>query len=135
MRWIHRTTPLVLLAVVGCASTQGRSSGSQDLIERQEIVTANVATAYEAIQQLRPMMLNVRGRSVVARESDASGDLSSRGPVVYLDGVRHGDIDSLRGIAANDIHEIRFIDGSTATMRWGTGHGGGVIHVRTQSGG
>jgi hypothetical protein len=50
---------------------------------------------------------------------------------VYLNNVRHGGVMSLRDILVTDIQEIRFISASDATTRWGTGHGSGVIMVRT----
>jgi hypothetical protein len=52
-------------------------------------------------------------------------------PTVYLNNVRHGGVASLRDILVTDIQEIRFINAADATTRWGTGHGSGVIMVRT----
>jgi hypothetical protein len=86
--------------------------------------SVQASDAYELLQRLRPQFLRSRG-SVSMRNS------SSSYPIVYLNDVRHGNVNSLRDILAVDIEEIRYISGADATTRWGTGHGSGVILVRT----
>lgn len=115
---------LCLLILSACASSGSPSRGSPDVVTRAEIETVNSADAYELLQRLRPQFLRSRG-SVSMRNS------SSSYPIVYLNNVRHGDVMSLRNILVTDINEIRFIGGADATTRWGTGHGSGVILVRT----
>jgi outer membrane cobalamin receptor len=46
-----------------------------------------------------------------------------------MDNVRAGDVNMLPTIPVDDIGEIRFITGSDATTRWGTGVTGGVIEI------
>jgi outer membrane cobalamin receptor len=50
-------------------------------------------------------------------------------PVVYVDNVRFGDLETLQSIPITGIAEIRYMSGPDATTRWGTGVLGGVIEV------
>lgn len=124
----HALALALLMATLGCtkaASTNaGPPSRSRDLITRQQIEALNVVDAYEIVQRLRSDML--RGRGAQSRGRDL--------PVVYVDGVRRGMPDVLRQIRSGEVQEIRFINGTDATTRWGTDHVGGVIDVKTRSG-
>jgi len=51
---------------------------------------------------------------------------------VYVDNVRMGELSALGTIPVEIVQEIRFITGTEATTRWGTGVAGGVIHVITK---
>jgi hypothetical protein len=114
---------LLLLTLVACGTTGGSPRGSSDVLTRAEIEDSRAANALELLQQLRPQFLRPRGA------------LSARNPVpaypiVYLNNVRHGDLETLRNILLQEIDEIHFISAADATTRWGTGHLGGVILVR-----
>ena len=131
-----RSALLVVTALAvglgGCsAATAGGSDGSRDLITREEIERTGAQTAYEVVRQLRPEFLIVRGsmglNSTRPRERGAE-------PVVYVDGVRFGNLDSLHSIRMGDLLEIRRLSGADATTRFGTGHAGGAILVRTRHG-
>jgi hypothetical protein len=50
-------------------------------------------------------------------------------PLVYVNGVRYGEPQTLRNLRVQEVEEIRFISATDATTRWGTGHTGGVIEV------
>jgi hypothetical protein len=50
-------------------------------------------------------------------------------PVVYLNGTRYGSVETLRSIHSTSIREIRFLNSSDATTRYGIGHLGGAILV------
>lgn len=113
-----------VLGVVGCAaaSSQGEAGGrrSTNVITAEEIASVSASSAYEVVQRLRSQWLLVRG------------GLGSEGIVVYVDGVRRGDANSLRDIPVEQVRELRWIDGKDATTRYGTGHGSGVIEVYTK---
>lgn len=115
---------LCLLVVSACASTGSSGLGSPDVVTRAEMDAVNAADAYALLQRLRPQFLRSRGSVSMRNSSDSYA-------IVYLNDVRHGGIMSLRDILVTDIQEIRFISGADATTRWGTGHGSGVILVRT----
>lgn len=118
---------VLLAALAGCAAGGGgaRSLQSRNVITAAEVEAINVSTAYEAIQQLRPHFLQSRGQASIQ-------DPTAGTPVVYVNGVRYGSPDALNGIRAMDVAEIRFLSASDATTRYGTGHVGGVIEVRTR---
>jgi hypothetical protein len=125
---------LGLLVLTACSSggstgtaTPAAQRSSRNLITRAEIESSNVQDAYEVVQRLRPEYL---------REQRGNPSISS-GPqyaAVYVDGVRRGGPEALRGLRPVEVEEIRFISASDATTRWGTGHGGGVIEVKIRSG-
>ena len=53
------------------------------------------------------------------------------GPVPYVDGVKQQELDDLRNIRADEIVEIRFVEGTDASGRYGAGHEAGAILVKT----
>ena len=51
-------------------------------------------------------------------------------PVVYLDGMKLGDPDVLKGIRTGEVEEVRYMTPSQAAMEFGFGHDGGAILVK-----
>lgn len=118
---------LLLLAVGGCASASGGSSGgSREVLTGEEIYSSSATTAYDAVRLLRPSFLRGRG----ARSMNAGG---GSGPVLYVDGVYRGDPREMEQIPAANVLEIRYLDSTDATMRFGTGHTDGAILVTTRT--
>jgi len=119
----------VCLAVIGltllaaaCASGGGPGesgpSRNRNLITSEELTqTGELATAFDAIRRLRPNWLGGRGTSSAK---------------VFIDGVEMGDTGVLRDYRVDAIRECRFIPPTDATLRFGTGYGGGVIEVFTK---
>ena len=117
----------VLLAMVlavctsACASGGGSGSSTRSsstlLVEEDLAGVANLS-AYEAVQRLRPLWLQVRSVGV--------------GPVIFVNGTQVGSAETLRNYRAGDLSEIRYRRGSDATTRYGTGFGGGTIELRTK---
>jgi hypothetical protein len=126
-RWI-RPTLIILACGAACAQGPhtGRSRPFPDDIVRADLEAADVATAYEAVQRLRPRWLRNQG--------PASFQTPDLYPRVYVDGMPRGQLDELHRIPADDVETISFISAPDATMRWGTGHTGGVILVMTRRG-
>lgn len=117
---------LTLGALNACATSErSGSGGSGNVLESEAIEGVSATDAYQAIQNLRPRWLRSRGQ--ISIQSQDAGM-----PVVYVDGMSYGDVGSLRQISTNTIEEIEFISASDATTRFGTGHAGGVIMVRTK---
>jgi hypothetical protein len=50
-------------------------------------------------------------------------------PVVYVQGVRYGELRDLQRMNLDEVREVEFIDAASATTRFGTGHSGGAIMV------
>jgi hypothetical protein len=64
-------------------------------------------------------------------ESGASGGgISQAGPVLYVDEIKQDRLDDLRSVRAADILEVRYMTGTEASGRYGSGHANGAILVK-----
>jgi hypothetical protein len=118
---------LVCVLVAGaCGSATTQARGARDVLTAEEISRASGMTAYDVVQQLRPQFLRLRA----ARSTQGAGQSE---PVVYVDNIRTGGLDALRGVRAESVEEIRYISASDATTRFGTGHLAGAILVRLRT--
>jgi hypothetical protein len=111
-----------------CASggSGGGGSGGRNLITFEEIQRVdNVRDAYELVRLLRPLWLQPRGTTAL---TDPSASL----PIVYVDEIQTGRPEVLRQIISTTVQQMQFIDRSDAEMRYGAGHPGGIIMVRTR---
>jgi hypothetical protein len=119
-----------LLAVLflACASSKETTTErrSNYLITAEEIAASSARNAFDAVQLLRPNWLRMRG----AAGSTLRGETIA--PVVYSDNVRLGGMENLSGIAAADIATIEYLSARDATTRFGTGHAGGAILVKSK---
>lgn len=98
--------------------------GSANLIVEAEITGGGARNALEVIQLLRPSMLRAR--------NGATAEQAGMEIVMYLDGVRAGGRDALTAVPADRVKEIRFLNASDATTRFGTGHPLGAVLVTTK---
>ncbi len=122
-------TWLALGAGLGCAlgaRTEERapSASLDDPLAQEEIAATQQGSLLEIIQRLRPAWLRTRGQPFLGRQEI----------VVYLDGFRIGGADALRTISSQDVFEVRYLDASEATVRYGTGHPAGAIEVKSKRG-
>lgn len=112
-------TLLSFFALAACGSAHAGPGGarpSRDLITREEIAASPVATAYEAVERLRPEFLrSIRGGGP---------------PNVYVNDSSSGGIDILRSIRADNVDEIRYLDAVAANLRFGLNNTSGVILVQ-----
>ncbi len=119
--------PLALaLALGACAAGAGPGQPgtprpNPNVITAEEIANAHVQNALDAVRQLRPRFLMTQGGTTRAHEVQ-----------VIVDEVPRGSASALGSINANDVAEIRYLDASEATMRYGTGYSGGLILVTTR---
>lgn len=95
-----------------------------DLIMAEELAPYATMMLADAIRQLRPRWMNVRG----APSIEFGGD--RRVPVVVDGGAPQdwGILDSLR---PDQVQSVRYHNAADATMRWGTGYPNGLIEVST----
>ncbi len=131
LRWSPAAL-LVAMLTVACAS--GGSSGaistpprgSLNLITEAEIESAgaDLVTAFDVVQRLRPTMMRPRNLTAGAR-----GGGSEFGVIVFIGETRAGEVDQLRQVMRGTVKEIRYISATDATTRWGTGLTHGVIQV------
>jgi len=122
-----------VLLLYGCGSTGGGSSSSatesRDVLTDQEIATTQATNAYDAIVIKRPWFLQSHGpRSL----NQANAGETNEYPIVYLDKMYYGDLESLRQIPVQEISLIRYLDSNDATMQFGAGHTGGIILIITK---
>ena len=126
MQW-----PLVVsfvLAVSGCAtgtsSTTREPAGRRDLITEAEIQRASASNAYDLVSGLRPHWLTTRGPDSIMRPSTEIQ--------VVVDGIKFGPVRDLRSLSPMGMVLLQFVDGPTASGRWGLGFGNGAIVITTQ---
>ena len=122
---------VLFVLVGGCTSvregTTGRVQG--DVLTAAEIATTDAQNAYDAISLKRPFFLKSRGpRSLLPSPVGQTTEY----PIVYLDGMYYGELESLRYIAVAHIQEIQYLDFNAATLRFGTGRTGGIVLVITK---
>lgn len=123
---------VALSAASGCASSGTPSPTAQseatmarrsaNVITAAELSQSGASNLYLAVQNLRPHWL--RGRPRGSLQGGAREEA-----VVYLDHNRYGNLNSLTQLSTGGVVEIRYLDASDATNRYGTGHGGGAILV------
>jgi hypothetical protein len=130
-----RQSLALLLSILLAAACASGYQGGQPLAGRDVITAAQIeaegnlqsATAYEVVQRFHAEWL-------LGSPATSPTDPPRLFPVVYVDDIRLGEADTLRNVPGGDIAEIRFLDRRDADFRYGTGHRGGVIAVRTKSG-
>ncbi len=128
------TTSLLLVGifvgVTACGSTGGppqspQSRSSYTNITRSQILSAVYGDAHGVVRLLRPRWLR-------ARLQATPGNPNPVYPVVYVDHLPYGTVDSLYGISTNMIERIEYLNALDATTFYGTGHMGGIIRVVTR---
>lgn len=124
MRWTAVIITLSLAA--GCSGrVPPAERRDRNLITTAEIAGSELRDAYEIVQALRPEFLRTRGSASIRAPDPIE-------PVVYIDGVRSGNPETLRRVSRDALREIQYIDSREATTRFGTGHRGGAILVVTR---
>jgi hypothetical protein len=132
MRHLIQASLVTALLLVPAACGGSRSSAAEsttpttrrDIIAREELDRGQWANAYEAVRNLRPQWLRVRGRDTINSEP---GTVQ-----VVLDDVRLGGTDALRTLPLTGVVYFQWMDGISASQRWGTGFGNGAILISTR---
>lgn len=91
------------------------------VLTQDEIGTTPVATIYDAVNRFRPRFL----------QPHATGSTRQAYAIVYVDGVRRGNFDVLRSLPAGSLIEVRYLNPTDATTRYGLDVPGGVLDVIT----
>ncbi len=115
----------LLLALAACGGGgygSGSSALTPDVIGPDEISASSATNAFDLVRQVRPNWMRGRGTPNL-RGSQAPL------PVVYLEDRRQGALEILRTFPTGGVAELRYINATTATTRFGNGHAGGVIQV------
>ncbi len=107
------------------SSAPGAVSTDRSFLTREEVRDPRFNSAWDAVQALRGNWLHDRGTASFRLQTEI---------LVYVDGVRQGNVSFLRNIPSTDVESIRFFSGMDATTRWGLDHGKGVIYVTSTAG-
>lgn len=118
-----------IIAVAACthANTAVAPGGNPMVVTEDQIDKLRVTNAYEIVRQTHGNFLASRGR-------ESNDPAVPAIPVhVFVDNTYFSsDVNSLRGISAQDVMEIRFYQSYEAQYKFGSGHMGGVIQVITK---
>ncbi len=123
--------PVALSALLlsGCAAAHTAAPTARrdpNLITADEIASKPAQTLYDVVRALRPAWL-MRDRPTALMPQN-EGQL-----IVYVDGTRFGNLESLRQFVPNAVQSIRYYSPSDAEARFGPGHLHGAIEVITAS--
>lgn len=104
------------------------------VITRADIAKTNWRTAWEIIQNATHLQLvaMVGGSEVTVLHRGRSSTRSNV-PLLFIDGVRAGNLVVLRQIPASSINEIRVLSGLEASISYVGGTAAGVIEITTIS--
>lgn len=119
---------LLALAASACA-TSGGSTGEprqdRNLLTAEDLQPMATFTAWEAVQRMRPMWLRPGG----VRNSANPGGHHAH---VFVDEAPYGPLEALRSFRVSDIRQMRFVNATDATTRYGGQYQGGVIIVTSR---
>lgn len=122
-----RSLPLAALFLFGCAAAgavraPGAPTPGSRFVSGEELMATREVDLFEALQVSRPAFLQAR-------------DARRQAPALYVDGIALAEFDALHTIALTDVLDVTFLSGPDATTRYGTGHVGGALLIRTKRGG
>jgi hypothetical protein len=114
----------VLVSCGGQRSSSGTSPRSDaNLITAEELGRTVSITLYDAVRRLRPTWMT-RGQPTAVHPE--YGEV-----VVYVDGTRFGNLESLRQLTPHGIASVRYHSPGSAAGKFGPGHLLGAIEVIT----
>lgn len=151
-----------MLAAVAAGAQQVSAPANRDrrLITTEEIERAQVNTAYQVVEKLRPEFLRrmtrqqtlgagSMSRGSTSRSTGQSADgegQQSASPdaayspasapttaAVFVDGTQMGGTEELQQLQANMVEEIRYLSGTDAQTKYGPRFASGVIEVKLKN--
>ncbi len=105
-----------------------------NVLTSEEIQRANVGSAYDAVQTLRPRWLQ-GPRELNRMPANADATARPAGISVYVNDVSMGDVDYLKEIPAGTVLELRWLSSFEAASRFGPTEGQSAIVVTLKRGG
>jgi hypothetical protein len=102
-----------------------RARRDANVILQDEIDGVSAQTLYDVIRALRPAWLVERAPSMLV-------DRVPETPIVYMDGIRLGDVETLHQLVPSTIMSARHYSAIEAQARFGTGHPAGVIELMSR---
>lgn len=124
-----RHVTLLLLCTSACVTgTYGSRAAdvtrASNCINAMQIDSTRASTAFDAIMRLRPEFIRRRTYSM----STPGGAT----PIVYMDGLRIGDVSWLRNVNAATVARIEYASASDAAMRTGQPVPGGALFITSR---
>jgi hypothetical protein len=98
---------------------------SSNLLTAADLVDAPDASAYAAVERLRPFFLQSRGRTSILLPN-------GMGPAVWVDGTLMGGVEVLQSLRPDDIASIRRVEAWDAATTYGPDFPDGVLIVTTR---
>lgn len=134
---------LASLALVACKSIppgQASPQGDTDriVITEEMIVRSGGQTAWEVLRREAPQLTfseNRNGQATAMTRRGRSSFVLNDSPMVIIDGARNLDIKALQSLPASTLMRIEVLTGQEGTTYYGTDAVGGVIIIKTKTGG
>lgn len=114
------------------------AGGSRNTITREQIAALSTRDAYAIIGSLEPGWLRGRRENTLGGAAGAGvGTNASSGggveyPVVFLDGVRYGELETLRDLRSEEVERMELLSPFEASTRYGSDYFAGIILVTTR---
>jgi hypothetical protein len=98
----------------------------RDVIAREELaaIDRQGLDVYQAIRSLRPHFLEP------PRGVRTMGAYATAPAVLYVDGLRQGEVESLKMMMVANVMEIRYLEPSKAQEEYGMSHSGGALLIK-----
>jgi hypothetical protein len=108
------------------SSHRSMSAGARaNVLTLDDIQKAHIPNVFDLVSTLRPRWLQTRGVDSFQKPSEIQ---------VYLGSTRmQGGLNALRELSSLGVTKIEWVDGITASSRWGLDHGAGAIVVSTSA--
>jgi outer membrane cobalamin receptor len=134
---------LTSFTVIACKTIRpGQSStrGDSDrlVITEEMIVRSGGQTAWEVLRREAPQLTfheNRNGQATGMTRRGRSSFVLNDSPMVIIDGARNQDIKALQSLPASALMRIEVLTGQEGTTYYGTDAVGGVIIIKTKTGG
>jgi outer membrane cobalamin receptor len=134
--------PLVasLLLAASCHPSKPSPQGDADriVITQEMIARSGGQTAWEVLRREVPQLAfgeNRNGQATGMTRRGRSSIMLNDSPMVIIDGARNQDLKQLQSIPASALMRIEVLTGIEGTTYYGTDAVGGVIIIKTKTGG
>jgi outer membrane cobalamin receptor len=143
---LGRAVAIVVLSsstVIACKAIRPGQASPQSDTDRIVITEAMIArsggqTAWEVLRREAPQLTfseNRNGQATAMTRRGRSSFVLNDSPIVIIDGTRNQDIRALQSLPASALLRIEVLTGQEGTTYYGTDAVGGVIIIKTRTGG
>lgn len=131
---------LAILIALGCHPAKLTPQGDTDriVITEEMIARSGGQTAWEVLRREAPQLTfseNRNGQATAMSRRGRSSFVLNDSPMVIIDGARNQDIRALQSLPASVLMRIEVLSGQEGTTYYGTDAVGGVIIIKTKTGG